>query len=55
MLAVAGRADRALLERAWRRAFPRLRLTGIGRFVAAGKTAAGSIDLQAFHGSEHLR
>jgi thiamine-monophosphate kinase len=55
VLAVAGRADRARLGRAWRRAFPRLRLTCIGRFVAAGSTAAGSLDLQAFHGYEHLR
>ena len=55
VVAVAGRADRALLGRAWRRAFPRLRFTCIGRFVAAGKSVTGSIDLRAFHGYEHLR
>jgi thiamine-monophosphate kinase len=53
--AVARRADRAALERAWRRRFPRLRLTCLGRFVSAGKKPAGSVDLSAFHGYEHLR
>ena len=34
---VTGRADRAALERAWRRRFPRLRLTCLGRFVPVGR------------------
>jgi len=55
VFAVAGRADRPLLERAWRRAFPRLRLTCIGRFVAAGKIPPGSLPLEKFHGYEHLQ
>jgi len=55
VLVVAGRADRAALERAWRRRFPRLRLTCIGRFVAAGAAPAGSVRLAPFRGYEHLR
>ena len=51
---VAGPARRAALERAWRRRFPRLRLTCIGRFVSAGRIPSGSVDLPAFHGYEHL-
>jgi thiamine-monophosphate kinase len=49
------RADRAALERAWRRAFPRLRLTCIGRFVSAGKVPPDSLRLEEFRGYEHLR
>ena len=52
---VAGRADRAALERAWRRRFPRVRLTCLGRFVADGELPAGTIDLATFQGYEHLR
>jgi len=54
VFAVAGRADRAALERAWRRRFSRTRLSCIGRFVRAGERAAGATDLTAFHGYEHL-
>jgi thiamine-monophosphate kinase len=52
---VAGRADRAALERAWRRRFPRLRLTCLGRFVSARQIPAGSVDLSTFQGYEHLQ
>ncbi len=55
VFAVARRADRAALERAWRRAFPRLRLTCIGHFAAAGTAVPGSVALGTFHGYEHLR
>lgn len=55
VLAVAGPADRAALARAWRRRFPRLRLTCLGRFVSAGRIPAGSVELSAFRGYEHLR
>lgn len=55
VFAVAGRASRVALERAWRRAFPRVRLTCIGRFVPAGKIPSGSLHLEAFHGYEHLQ
>ena len=55
VFAVASRSDRAQLERAWSRAFPRLRLTCIGRFVRAGARSVGAADLSALHGYEHLR
>ncbi len=55
VFAVARRADRAALERAWHRAFPRLRLTCIGHFAAAATTVPGSVALETFHGYEHLR
>ena len=55
VFALAARADHAAFERAWHRAFPRLRLTCLGRFVSAKKIPAGMIDLSEFRGYEHLR
>lgn len=55
VFALAGRTDRAAFERAWRRAFPRVRLTCIGRFVTAGGRPATAIRLAAHRGYEHLR
>lgn len=52
---VAARADRAALERAWRRAFLRTRLTCIGRFVPAGRLPRGALNLAAYRGYEHFR
>ncbi|QYM77940.1 thiamine-phosphate kinase [Horticoccus luteus] len=52
-LAVARTADRAGLEKAWRRQF-RTRLTCIGRFVTVGQRPADAVDLAAFRGYEHL-
>lgn len=55
VFAVSGRADRAALEKAWRRRF-RLRLTCLGRFVDAGTPPAeDEIPLNRLHGYEHLR
>ena len=54
LLAVGGRADRPGFEGAWRRKFPRLALTGIGRFVEAGRLPADAIDLPAYRGYAHL-
>lgn len=39
---------------AWRRAFPRLPLTVIGRFAPRAAPAAGALDLSAYHGFEHF-
>jgi thiamine-monophosphate kinase len=52
---VASRAERAALERAWLRSFPRTRLTCIGRFAPAGAVPPGAIDLGEFRGYEHHR
>lgn len=55
VFALAARTDGAEFARAWRRAFPRTKLTNIGRFVAAGAVPAGAIDLADYRGYEHLR
>jgi thiamine-monophosphate kinase len=55
VFALAARAARPAFARAWRRAFPRVRLTCIGRFVPAGRLPAGFIDLRSCPGYEHLR
>ena len=39
----------------WHRRFPRTRLSLIGTLSALGRLPAGSIDLSAYHGYEHLR
>jgi len=52
---VAPGAGRTALERAWRRAFPRTRLTCAGRFVPAGAVPPDAIALGNFRGYEHLR
>ena len=52
---LAARSDPTAFERAWRRAFPRTRLTGLGRFVRANALPAGSINLADYRGYEHLR
>jgi thiamine-monophosphate kinase len=55
VLSVAPGAGRAALERAWRRAFPRTRLTCIGRFARTGAVPPGALNLGDFRGYEHLR
>ena len=52
---LAARGDRAAFERAWRRAFPRTRLSRLGRFVRPGALTAGSLNLDDYRGYEHLR
>ena len=54
LFAVAAPADRAAFERAWRRAFPRTRLSCLGRFVRRGQLPRDAIDLDALHGYGHL-
>ena len=55
VVGVAGGRRRQSLERAWRKAFPRTRLTCIGRFVRAGDAPPGSINPEDYRGYEHLR
>lgn len=55
-LLVAVRGDRAArFAAAWRRRFPRILLTRLGTFVAAGRRPPDSLDLAPLHGYEHLR
>ncbi|OAM90742.1 thiamine-phosphate kinase [Termitidicoccus mucosus] len=54
--AIAQRADRDVFARRWKKRFPRLPLTCIGRFVPNQKSLpSGAIDLTRHHGYEHLR
>lgn len=43
------------LERHWRKRFPRLKLSRIGRFVRRNQLPAGAVRLADYHGYEHLR
>ncbi|MDR1789847.1 MAG: thiamine-phosphate kinase, partial [Opitutaceae bacterium] len=53
LFALDGRADAARFETAWRRRFPKLRLSRVGVFAA--RTPAGFVNLGTFHGYEHFR
>lgn len=55
LFAVAARADREALSRAWRRRFPHVRLTAIGRFQAPGSAQSLRSTLQSSRGYEHFR
>jgi thiamine-monophosphate kinase len=55
VFAVAAAVDRAAFEHAWRRAFPRTRLSAIGRFVRSDKMPHDAVRLADYHGYEHLR
>lgn len=55
LFAVAAKTDAAEFLRAWRRVFPRTRLSCIGKFVPRGRRPAGALNLEEFHGYEHLR
>lgn len=55
LFALARRSDSAAFEQAWRRAFPRTRLSRIGAFVPRGATPDGALSLAGYRGYEHLR
>lgn len=42
-------------ERAWRKRFPNLKLSCLGKFVRPGRLPAGTLRLSDYHGYEHLR
>lgn len=52
--ALASHANHANFERAWAHAFPRTRLTCIGKFVRAGDRPKGTVNLAEYRGYEHL-
>lgn len=52
---VRTQADTARFESAWRRRFPRLKLSRLGRFVRKGQSPAGALRLGDYQGYEHLR
>lgn len=55
LFALARTADRPAFEAAWRHAFPRTRLTHIGRFVRRSALPPTALRLADYHGYEHLR
>jgi len=55
VFALARPTDRAIFERAWRKAFPRTRLTCVGRFVRAAAWPVGALNPDDYRGYEHLR
>ena len=54
LVVVAAAADRPAFARAWRKKFPQVALSPVGRFVAAGRVPAGAVDLPAYSGYAHL-
>ena len=52
---LASTANERIFEAAWRKRFPNTPLSRIGTFVAKGASVAGTLDLGAYHGYEHLR
>jgi len=54
-LLIVVRAGAAKLERAWRKRFPLLPLSRLGRFVGKNQLPAGALRLADYHGYEHLR
>jgi thiamine-monophosphate kinase len=55
VFSVTGRTRPSPLEKKWARAFPRTRLSCIGRFVRQGALPRGALDLGNYRGYEHLR
>ena len=54
LVVVRAQADTARFEAAWRRRFPRLKLSRLGRFVRQGQLPAGALRLSDYQGYEHL-
>lgn len=55
LFALSAGADAEKFHRDWRRAFPRTRLSRIGRFVRPADLPADALRLAAYRGYEHLR
>lgn len=55
VFALSSRTDRTVFYRAWRRAFPKGRLTCIGCFIRPGTSSNATLNLANFRGYEHLR
>ncbi len=54
-LLIVVRAGAEQFERAWRKRFPKLQLSRLGRFVRKNQLPAGALRLADYHGYEHLR
>lgn len=54
-LLIVVRAGAGNFERDWRKRFPKLKLSRLGRFVRKNQLPAGALRLADYHGYEHLR
>lgn len=54
LFALSGSCDPHRFAEKWRRAFPRVRLTQIGRFVTGDIAQKGLVNFAHYHGYEHL-
>jgi thiamine-monophosphate kinase len=52
---LAAKTDPDAFIKAWRHRFPRTRISCIGKFVRPSALQAGTLDLAAYRGFEHLR
>ena len=55
LFVIAARTDVEKFSRAWRKKFPRTRLSCLGRFVRPGALPADALNLAAYRGFEHLK
>lgn len=55
VFSVASGAGTAAFEAAWRKTFPRVRLSRIGRFVSKNQRPDDAVRLEEYDGFEHLR
>lgn len=55
LVVVGHRTDPRKFEAAWKKRFPRVRLTQIGTFTRKGSVPAGAVRLLDYSGYEHLR
>lgn len=55
VFALAARTDREKFAHAWHRAFPRVRLSCIGKFVTLSALPTSAVNLANYRGYEHLR
>jgi thiamine-monophosphate kinase len=54
LIVVRSRTDQSGFERAWRKRFPKLKLSHLGHFVPQGRLPEKSLRLADYHGYEHL-
>lgn len=54
LFTVAARTDTAAFARRWRQAFPKTKLSCLGRFELSGSHDENSLRMECYHGFEHL-
>ena len=54
LIAVRARANSDAFEAAWRKRFPKLKLTHLGHFAPGNRVPKECLPLASYHGYEHL-